>query len=130
MSSLKYGKLSQIIQKPFRYAPKKNKKMLKKIEGSLTELMEKNIKLCKELQNKITISSFMNETETKTKKYFTQFVLSSRKRVNHIKTGIDLDNVIKKGAKNLMNICHSVDNDVYIKNGYFLINEIIISITL
>jgi hypothetical protein len=65
----------------------------------------------------------MNETETKTKKYFTQFVLSSRKRVNHIKTGIDLDNVIKKGAKNLMNICHSVDNDVYIKNGYFLINE-------
>ena len=123
MSSLKYGKLSQIIQKPFRYAPKKNKKMLKKIEGSLTELMEKNIKLCKELQNKITISSFMNETETKTKKYFTQFVLSSRKRVNHIKTGIDLNNVIKKGAKNLMNICHSVDNDVYIKNGYFLINE-------
>ena len=68
MSSLKYGKLSQLIQKPFRYAPKKNKKMLKKIEGSLTELMEKNIKLCKELQNKITISSFMNETETKTKK--------------------------------------------------------------
>ena len=100
MFSLKYGKLSEITKKPNIHIPKKNKKILKKIEGSLNELMEKNIKLCQELQNKITISSFMNETETKTKKYFTQFVLSSRKRVKDIKTGLELENVIKKGSKN------------------------------
>ena len=123
MLSLKYGKLSEITKKPNIHIPKKNKKILKKIEGSLNELMEKNIKLCQELQNKITISSFMNETETKTKKYFTQFVLSSRKRVKDIKTGLELENVIKKGSKNLKNICNSIDNDVYIKNGEFLLNE-------
>ena len=86
MFTLKYGKLYEIEKKPYTYGSKRNKKILKRIECSLPELMTRNLKLGQELKNKITISSFMNDTETKTKKYLTQFLVSSRKRVKDIKT--------------------------------------------
>ena len=123
MFTLKYGKLYEIEKKPYTYGSKRNKKILKRIECSLPELMTRNLKLGQELKNKITISSFMNDTETKTKKYLTQFLVSSRKRVKDIKTGLGLNNVIKKGYKNLDPICNHIDNDIYVKNSDFLLKE-------
>ena len=123
MYTLKYGKLYEIEKKPYTYGSKRNKKILKRIECSLPELMTRNLKLGQELKNKITISSFMNETETKTKKYLTQFLMSSRKRVKDIKTGLCLNNVIKEGYKKLDPICNHIDNDLYIKNSDYLLKE-------
>ena len=123
MYTLKYGKLYEIEKKPYTYGSKRNKKILKKIECSLPELMTRNLKLGQELKNKITISSFMNETETKTKKYLTQFLMSSRKRVKDIKTGLCLNNVIKEGYKKLNPICNHIDNDLYVKNSDYLLKE-------
>ena len=68
MFTLKYGKLYEIEKKPYTYGSKRNKKILKRIECSLPELMTRNLKLGQELKNKITISSYMNDTETKTKR--------------------------------------------------------------
>ena len=123
MYTLKYGKLYEIEKKPYTYGSKRNKKILKRIECSLPELMTRNLKLGQELKNKITISSFMNETETKTKKYLTQFLVSSRKRVKDIKTGLCLNNVIKEGYKKLNPICNHIDNDLYVKNSDYLLKE-------
>ena len=123
MYTLKYGKLYEIEKKPYTYGSKRNKKILKRIECSLPELMTRNLKLGQELKNKITISSFMNETETKTKKYLTQFLMSSRKRVKDIKTGLCLNNVIKEGYKKLNPICNHIDNDLYVKNSDYLLKE-------
>ena len=123
MYTLKYGKLYEIEKKPYTYGSKRNKKILKKIECSLPELMTRNLKLGQELKNKITISSFMNETESKTKKYLTQFLMSSRKRVKDIKTGLCLNNVIKEGYKKLNPICNHIDNDLYVKNSDYLLKE-------
>ena len=122
MFTLKYG-LSEGEKKPYTYGSKRNKKILKRIEGSLPELMTRNLKLGQELKNKITISSFMNETETKTKKYLSQFLASSKKRVKDIKTGLCLDNVIKEGSKKLEPIVNQIDNDLYCKNSDYLLKE-------
>ena len=122
MFTLKYG-LSEGEKNPYTYGSKKNKKILKRIEGSLPELMTRNLKLGQELKNKITISSFMNETETKTKKYLSQFLASSKKRVKDIKTGLCLDNVIKEGSKKLEPIVNQIDNDLYCKNSDYLLKE-------
>ena len=123
MLSLKYGKLSEIEKNPNTYGSKDNKRILKGIGNSLPELMSRNLKLGKDLHNKITISSFMNDTESKTKKYLTQFLISSNKRVKDIKTGLSLVNVIKKGTKNLVPIFNHIDNNIIIQNSAFLLRE-------
>ena len=123
MLSLKYGKLSESEKNPSRYGLENNKRILKGLEGSLPELMNRNLKLGQDLQNKITVSSFMNDTELKTKKYLSQFLMSSTKRVKDIKTGLSLSKVVKKGTENLVPICNRVDNDIIIKNSDFLLKE-------
>ena len=123
MISLKYSQIKENAKSPYTYGSKKNKRILKRIETTLPELMSRNIKLCQELKNKITISCFMNETETKTKKYLQKFVISSRKRVKDIKTGLGLKNVLRECSKKLEPICNNINKDIYIQNGDFLINE-------
>lgn len=102
---------------------KKNRKIIKRIKGSLPELMSRNLKLGQELKDKLAISSFMNETESKSQKYLQQFLLSSQNRVKGIKTGIGLSNIIKDGTKKINSICNNINNDTIIKNCEFLLNE-------
>ena len=122
MFSLKNVKLSP-KKNSYEYGSKKNRKILKRIKGSLPELMSRNLKLAQELKDKLAISSFMNDTETKSKKYLQQFLLSSQNRVSGIKTGIGLSNVIKDGTKKIDNICNHINDDIVIKNCEFLLNE-------
>ena len=64
MFSLNYTKLSEAEKKaPYTYAAKKNKKILKKIDKTLPELLSHNLKRGQELKGKIFISNFMNHTE-------------------------------------------------------------------
>ena len=124
MISLKYTKLSEAEKtSPYTYGLKKNKKILKKIDVTLPELITRSIKLCQELRNKILVSNFMNQTETKTTKYLTQIISSSRKRVKDIKTGLSLGRVVKNGTKNLSTIYNNINKDKIVKNTDFLINE-------
>lgn len=122
MFSLKNVKLSP-KKNSYEYGSKKNRKILKRIKGSLPELMSRNLKLAQELKDKLAISSFMNDTETKSQKYLQQFLLSSQNRVSGIKTGIGLSNVIKDGTKKIDNICNHINDDIIIKNCEFLLNE-------
>ena len=123
MLPINEGQLSEMEKKPYIYGSQLNKKILKRINCSLPELMTRNMKLGQELKNKVAVSSFMNETEAKAKKYLTQFLLSSKKRVKDIKTGLGLEKIIKEGSKKLDLICNHIDNDVYCKNSDFLLKE-------
>ena len=102
---------------------KKNKIILNKIGNILPELMSRNLLLCDRLKNKITVSSFMNNTEHKNQKFLKYFVVSSGKRVKDLKTGLSLKKVIKKGINHLSPLCNNIDNDIIIKNGDYLIKQ-------
>ena len=124
MFSLNYTKLSEAEKKaPYTYGAKKNKKILKKIDKALPELLSHNLKRGQELKGKIFISNFMNHTENKTNKYLTQIISSSLKRVKDIKTGLSLNKVVKKGTKNLGTIYNNINKDILIKNKDFILNE-------
>ena len=124
MFSLNYTKLSEAEKKaPYTYGAKKNKKILKKIDKALPELLSHNLKRGQELKGKIFISNFMNHTENKTNKYLTQIISSSLERVKDIKTGLSLNKVVKKGTKNLGTIYNNINKDILIKNKDFILNE-------
>ena len=123
MFSLKYENLLEREKNPYTYGSKKNKKILKKMKIALPELMTKNLKLGQELKNRITISSFMNETDTKAKKYLKKFLLSSQNRVKNNKIGLGLINAVQKGSGNLSSLYNQINNDLYMKNGDFLIQK-------
>ena len=124
MISLHYTKLSEAEKtNPYTYGAKKNKKILKKIDKTLPELLSRNLKLGQELKCKIFVSNFMNQTETKTNKYLTQIISSSFKRVKDIKTGLSLKRVVKKGTKKLGSIYNNINKDFLIKNKDFILNE-------
>ena len=124
MIPLHYTKLSEAEKtNPYTYGSKKNKKILKKIDKALPELLSRNIKLGQELRSKIFVSNFMNQTETKTNKYLTQIISSSLKRVKDIKTGLSLKRVVKKGTKKLGSIYNNINKDFLIKNKDFILNE-------
>ena len=108
---------------PNTYGYKRNKIILNKIKNNLPELMSRNLMLGERLNNKIKVSSFMNNTENKNQKYLKYFVISSGKRVKDLKTGLELKKVIKKGINHLSPICNNITNDLIIKNGDFLIKQ-------
>ena len=124
MFSLNYTKLSEVEKTaPYTYGAKKNKKILKKIDKALPELLSRNLKRGQELKSKISVSNFMNQTENKTSKYLTQIISSSLKRVKDIKTGLSLNRVVKKGTKKLGSIYNNINKDFLIKNKEFILNE-------
>ena len=105
------------------YGYKKNKVILNKLNNSLPELMARNKILGERLKNKIKVSSFMNNSENKNKKYFNYFIISSGKRVKDSKTGLGLKRVMKKGTDNLTRICKHINNDIIINNKDFILGE-------
>ena len=110
-------------KKSYTYGSKENKKILKRIKVSLPELMSRNLKLCQKLNDKLIVSSFMNDTDSKANKYLKKFLFSSQNRVKKIKTGISLLNITKDETKKLEKICNSINDNIIIKNSDFLINE-------
>ena len=120
---LRQQNLPEIGKASNTFGYKKNKIILNKIKKTLPELISRNLILCERLKNKITVSSFMNNTEHKNQKYLKNFVLSSGKRLKDLKTGLSLKKVIKKGINHLSPICNDINNDLIIKNGEFLIKQ-------
>ena len=101
----------------------KPKKVSEKIRILLPELMARNSKLSNRVRNKLKVSSFLNNTENRNKKYLKSFISSSYKRVKDIKTGLELIKAIKKSSKNIYPICSQISNDIILQNSDFLIEE-------
>ena len=101
----------------------KPKKVSEKIRILLPELMARNSKLSNRVRNKLKVSSFLNNTENRNKKYLKSFISSSYKRVKDIKTGLELIKAIKKSSKNIYPICSKISNDRILQNSDFLIEE-------
>ena len=101
----------------------KPKKVSEKIRILLPELMARNSKLSNRVRNKLKVSSFLNNTENRNKKYLKSFISSSYKRVKDIKTGLELIKAIKKSSKNIYPICSQISKDIILQNSDFLIEE-------
>ena len=94
-----------------------------KISLILPELMSRNTKLGERLKNKIKVSNLFNNIEHRNKKYLKGFILSSNKRANDLKTGLEMNKAIKQSNKSILSLCHQMKNDFILKNSELLLKE-------
>ena len=94
-----------------------------KISLILPELMSRNTKLGERLKNKIKVSNLFNNIEQRNKKYLKGFILSSNKRANDLKTGLEMNKAIKQSNKNILLLCKQMENDLILKNSDLLLKE-------
>lgn len=94
-----------------------------KISLILPELMSRNTKLGERLKNKIKVSNLFNNIEHRNKKYLKGFILSSNKRANDLKTGLEMNKAIKQSNKSILSLCHQMKNDFILKNSDLLLKE-------
>ena len=97
----------------------KKKKMAiinSKVRTILPELINRNKKLVDRLRDKLKVSSFFNNIEKRNKLYLQTFISSSNKRKRDLKTGIQIDNVIKKNSEIMSILCDKMDDDILIKS--------------
>ena len=100
------------------YFHKKNKMAIinSKVGTILPELINRNLKLAERLKDKLKVSSFFNNIEKRNKQYLTNFIFSSNKRIKDLKTGIQIEQVIKKSSDIMSIVCNKMDDDILIKN--------------
>ena len=94
-----------------------------KISLILPELMSRNTKLGERLKNKLKVSNLFNNIEHRNKKYLKGFILSSNKRANDLKTGLEMNKAIKQSNKNILLLCKQMKNDLILKNSDALLKE-------
>ena len=97
----------------------KKKKMAiinSEVRKILPELINRNKKLVERLRDKLKVSSFFNNIEKRNKQYLQTFIYSSNKRKKDIKSGIQIDNVIKQNSEIMSILCNKIDDDILIKN--------------
>ena len=94
-----------------------------KISLILPELISSNNKLGERLKNKLKVSTLFNNIEHRNKKYLKGFILSSHKRANFLKTGLDISRALKQNSKNLSLLCNQMKEDIILKNSDFLLKE-------
>ena len=87
-----------------------------KVRTILPELINRNKKLVDRLRDKLKVSSFFNNIEKRNKLYLQTFISSSNKRKRDLKTGIQIDNVIKQNSEIMSILCDKMDDDILIKN--------------
>ena len=113
------------LKPPKNFFNKKKKIVIlnSKVNQILPELMGRNLKLVDRLQNKLKVSLFFNSLEQRNKKYFKNFIISSNKRIKDIKTGVQINKVIKQSFESISPMCNQINNDILIKNKDKLIKE-------
>ena len=98
-------------------------KLNSKISTVLPELISRNTKLSERLKNKLKVSTLFNNIEQRNKKYLKGFIVSSNKRVNDLKTGLDMNKAIKQSKKTLTLLCNQMKDDLILKNSNVLLKE-------
>ena len=113
------------LKPPKNFFNKKKKIVIlnSKVNQILPELIGRNLKLVDRLQNKLKVSLFFNSLEQRNKKYFKNFIISSNKRIKDIKTGVQINKVIKQSFESISPLCNQINNDILIKNKDKLIKE-------
>ena len=94
-----------------------------KISLILPELMHRNLKLIKRLNNKLKVSSFFNNIENRNKKYFHDFICSSDKRAKDLKTGLKINKAIEQNSKSISLLCRQMSDDIILKKANLLLRE-------
>ena len=97
----------------------KKKKMAiinSEVRTILQELINRNKKLAERLRDKLKVSSFFNNIEKRNKQYLNTFIYFSNKRKKDIKTGIQIDNVIKQNSEIMSILCDKMDDDILVRN--------------
>ena len=94
-----------------------------KISVILPELMSRNLKLGERLKNKLKVSMLFNNIEHRNKKYFKNFIFSSNKRANDLKSGLEMSKAIKQSTKKLILLRNQMKEDLILKNSDILLKE-------
>ena len=92
------------------------------IKRILPNLMTNNIKLFNKLNDKLNVSSFLNDTELRNQKYLRNYVSFSNNYLLQIKSGIDLNKVIKNNIPKITVLNEHINNDCLFK-GRNIINK-------
>ena len=103
---------------------KKNcSKCLRNIKSTLPELLSKNTLFAERLNSKLSLGSFLNDTEVRNNNYLRYYLFSSDKILQKVKRGFDLANIIDQNKNNLSILNQQANNDCFIKNRDFFIQE-------
>ena len=121
MERQKYQSFSDKIMEDFKNG--RNKKILEKLKTKLPDLMERNLKLVGRLNDKLKVSSFLNNTEHKNRTILKNFVKFSDKRVRDLKTGLGLKHVMQTASRDMSRICQNINSDFIMQNSTFLMGE-------
>ena len=84
---------------------------LKRVKRLLPKLMDNNINLCNKLNDKLRVSSFINDTELRNQKYLRNYVNSSDNYLRQIKSGFMLNKVIKQNIPKISILSEQISND-------------------
>ena len=96
---------------------------LKRVKRLLPKLMDNNINLCNKLNDKLRVSSFINDTELRNQKYLKNYVNSSDNYLRQIKSGFMLNKVIKQNIPKISILSEQISNDCFIKGRNVLHKE-------
>lgn len=96
---------------------------LKRVKRLLPKLMDNNINLCNKLNDKLRVSSFINDTELRNQKYLRNYVNSSDNYLRQIKSGFMLNKVIKQNIPKISILSEQISNDCFIKGRNILHKE-------
>lgn len=96
---------------------------LKRVRRLLPKLMDNNINLCNKLNDKLRVSSFINDTELRNQKYLRNYVNSSDVYLRQIKSGFMLNKVIKQNIPKISILSEQISNDCFIKGRNILHKE-------
>jgi len=96
---------------------------LKRVKRLLPKLMGNNINLCNKLNDKLRVSSFINDTELRNQKYLRNYVNSSDVYLRQIKSGFMLNKVIKQHIPKISILSEQISNDCFIKGRNILHKE-------
>ena len=108
-------KLTGKTLKKIKIAKKKFSKCLRGINSTLPELLSKNTSLAERLNSKLSLGSFLNETEVRSNNYLRYYVFSSDKILQKVKRGFELSNIIDQNKHNISILNKQANNDCFIK---------------
>ena len=116
-------KLTGKTLKKIKISKQKFSKCLRGINSTLPELLSKNTSLAERLNSKLSLGSFLNETEVRSNNYLRYYVFSSDKILQKVKRGFELSNIIDQNKHNISILNKQANNDCFIKNRDFFNQE-------
>ena len=110
------------MSSPLKPSNSQNITVGRAIEAILPELLNRNMKLGKRLKTKMQVSSLLNNIELRNQYYLKELVSSSERRVQDLKSGLELPKAIKSSSDKLSILNLKILNDFFMKKSNVIFN--------